>query len=125
VAIRVVSRKNDPLRQQFEEVWEFAEVVPTGAVLRQEREVLAMRWTYRYEMEYLFELAGFEIVAQYSDFQRAPPASVANRSGLRAGRDGTGGQRRPRATMLGTSRAQGQPRCRLIGDGRSTRAKRS
>jgi len=28
----------------------------------------------RQEMRYLFELTGFEVIAEYSDFFRAPPA---------------------------------------------------
>lgn len=32
-----------------------------------------MRWTYRYEMQYLLLLTGFEPVACYSDYHRRPP----------------------------------------------------
>ncbi len=34
----------------------------------------AWRPTLRQEMAYLFELCGFQIVAQYSDFEGSPPA---------------------------------------------------
>ena len=33
-----------------------------------------MRWTYRWEMRYLLELTGFEVVAEYGDFRGSPPA---------------------------------------------------
>ncbi|MGI8703044.1 MAG: class I SAM-dependent methyltransferase [Candidatus Limnocylindrales bacterium] len=74
VTVHVIRRRNDPLRQVFEEEWEFTERGPDGAVLRRENETLAMRWTYRYEMRYLLELSGFEVVGEYSDFQGARPA---------------------------------------------------
>ncbi len=33
-----------------------------------------MSWIYRREMRYLFELTGFEVLAEYSDFAKSPPA---------------------------------------------------
>ena len=36
--------------------------------------MLTLRWTHRQEMRYLFELTGFEVEAEYSDFHRSPPA---------------------------------------------------
>jgi SAM-dependent methyltransferase len=74
VRIEVADRMNDPLAQVFEETWRFTEVDRGGNVLRQEEEVLRMRWTYRYEMRYLLELCGFEVLAEYSDYFRSPPA---------------------------------------------------
>ncbi len=74
VRIRVVERRNDAVRQVFTETWEFTERAPDGAVLRDEREDLALRWTYRQEARWLFELSGFAVEAEYSDFRRAPPA---------------------------------------------------
>ena len=50
------------------------EVDPGGKVLREEEEVLEMRWIYRWEMHYLFERCGFRVEAEYSDFARSPPA---------------------------------------------------
>jgi hypothetical protein len=41
--------------------------------MRQEEEILRMRLTYRYEMRHLLELAGFEVEAEFSDFDRSPP----------------------------------------------------
>jgi SAM-dependent methyltransferase len=73
VAVRALHRTNDPLAQVYSERWEFVEVAPDGATVRREEEVLRMRWTYRYEMRYLLELAGFAVEAEYSDFHRSPP----------------------------------------------------
>jgi len=74
VRIEVADRMNDPVAQVFEETWRFTEVDRAGSVLRQEEEVLRMRWTYRHEMRYLLELCGFEVLAEYSDYFRSPPA---------------------------------------------------
>ena len=43
-------------------------------MVRQEEEILRLRWTYRYEMRHLLELAGFEVEAEFSDFRGSPPA---------------------------------------------------
>jgi hypothetical protein len=32
-----------------------------------------MRWTYRYELRHLLELAGLTVRAEYSDFRGSPP----------------------------------------------------
>jgi SAM-dependent methyltransferase len=73
VTVRVLHRTNDPLTQVLSERWEFVELAPDGTPLRQEDEVLRMRWTYRYEMRYLLERMGFAVEAEYSDFHRLPP----------------------------------------------------
>lgn len=74
VAIEVVDRSNDPLRQVLTERWRFTELDDKGNVRRQEEQTLTLRWTYRYEMAYLAELCGFEVEAEYSDFDYSPPA---------------------------------------------------
>lgn len=87
VRIDVAGRTNDPLRQVFEETWRFTEHGPQG-VVRREKEVLRMRWTYRHEMRHLLELAGFEDIVEYSDYHRSAPAYgkeqvwVAKKAGL-------------------------------------------
>lgn len=73
VNVLAAGRSNDTVRQVFEETWRFTEVDPSGNVVRAEEEVLRMRWTYRYEMRYLLELCGFEVVAEYSDYDKSPP----------------------------------------------------
>jgi hypothetical protein len=77
VRIRATHRIIDTLNQVLTERWEFVEVDPEGRELRREEEILRMRWTYRWEMRYLLELAGFEVEAEYSDFHRSPPAYAA------------------------------------------------
>jgi SAM-dependent methyltransferase len=74
VHVHAAGRSNDTIAQVFEETWRFTEVDEAGGVLRQEEEVLRMRWTYRHEMRYLLELAGFEVEAEYSDYEKSPPA---------------------------------------------------
>lgn len=74
VSVEVVSRTNDTVNQVFEECWRFTEGTRDGTILRREEESLRMRWTYRTEMRYLLELAGFEVLAEYSDYFKSPPA---------------------------------------------------
>jgi SAM-dependent methyltransferase len=74
VAVSVPERVNDPLAQQFRERWLFTERSPSGEVVRQEEEILEMRWSYRYEMRYLLELCGYVVEDELSDFMGAPPA---------------------------------------------------
>ena len=74
VRIDVLSRHNDPLAQMLEERWRFTETDSNGRVVRQEEEILRLRWTYRYEMRHLLELAGFEVEAEFSDVRGSPPA---------------------------------------------------
>lgn len=74
VEIQVVKHVNDTLAQTLTEIWHFSEKGSDGAVIRQEEECLIMRWTYRWEMRYLLELANFKVVAEHSDFKGSPPA---------------------------------------------------
>jgi len=74
VVVDAMERENDPLTQTFVERWRFREMGAGGRVLREEWETLPMRWIYRYEMRYLLELSGFDVEAEYSDYEGAPPA---------------------------------------------------
>jgi SAM-dependent methyltransferase len=74
VRIDTVSRINDASRQILTERWRLTETDPDGTVLREEEGVLRLRWTYRWEMRYLLERCGFEVEAEYSDYERSPPA---------------------------------------------------
>jgi SAM-dependent methyltransferase len=90
--VRYLSRKNDPLTQILREVWEFElwdtrsgcprssarrrnsdRGGPRGRLLRRDRQTVTLRWTYRWEMRYLLELAGLKPVACYGDFRAGPP----------------------------------------------------
>ena len=72
VSVDVLERKTDPLTQTFFEIWRWT-VSRHGAEPKIVEDVLRLRWTYRYEMRYLLELAGFRVVAEYSDFKRSAP----------------------------------------------------
>jgi len=74
IEVTVVKRLNHTLDQVIEEVWRFTQSDSSGEVVREEEEVLRLRWLYRYEMRYLLQLSGFEIEAEYSDYHRSPPA---------------------------------------------------
>jgi SAM-dependent methyltransferase len=77
VARQVTYRRTEPFRQVMTEVWEFTELDDDGRTLRRDEERLELRWTYRYEMRYLLEAAGFEVTAEYSDFRGSPPKYAA------------------------------------------------
>ncbi len=64
----VVDRRPDPLTQIVSETWQWTERDKTGTVVSRSSDILRVRWTYRFEMQYLFELAGFTMQACYSDF---------------------------------------------------------
>jgi SAM-dependent methyltransferase len=74
VRITVLDRFNDQVSQQLTERWRFAETDERGALVREEIETLILRWTYRHELHHLLELAGFEVVAEYSDYAGSAPA---------------------------------------------------
>lgn len=69
-----IERTNDPVHQRFTLSFRFTETDDGGTVVREEVEELMLRWTYRYELWHLLELAGFERVAEHSDYGGAPPA---------------------------------------------------
>jgi ubiquinone/menaquinone biosynthesis C-methylase UbiE len=70
---RVVERINDPVRQIFTEKFRIEELDEYGRSLDSEETSWSFRWAPRQEMRYLFELTGFGVVAEYSDFFRSPP----------------------------------------------------
>ncbi len=74
VRVRIASHTNDPVRQVLVEDWCFTEIAEDGHILREQWERLELRWTYRQEARHLWELSGFEVEAEYSDFRRSPPA---------------------------------------------------
>jgi SAM-dependent methyltransferase len=70
----VVARHNDPYRQVVRETLRIEEVDASGQIVASEETSWALRWSLRQEMAYLFELCGFDIVEEFSDFNRSPPA---------------------------------------------------
>ena len=69
----VGERLNDPLTQTFVETWTWTERDRDDTVMRRTTDILRLRWTYRFEMEHLFELTGFTVIARYSDFFGGAP----------------------------------------------------
>ena len=74
VRVEKVRLKTDPVTQVLTERWCFSEISNGGETLRVEEELLTMRWTYRQEMRYLFQLTGFTVESEFSDFRGSPPA---------------------------------------------------
>lgn len=74
VGVLVTERTNDRVRQRITERWRFREVSPDGTLVREQDELLQVRWMFRYEMQHLLELCNFEIEEELSDFFGAPPA---------------------------------------------------
>jgi len=70
----VTKRSNDAFRQTVHETLRIEELDGEGRVVASEETSWALRWSLRQEMAYLFELCGFEVVAQYSDFDGSPSA---------------------------------------------------
>lgn len=70
----VAGRDNDPFRQLIRERIRLDVIDATGQVVMTEERSMALRWTLRQEMAYLFELCGFDVVEQVSDFFGAAPA---------------------------------------------------
>ena len=74
VTWEITARRPDPARQLIVDDWTFSEIDASGEVLRTATEQLTLRWSLRSEMRFLFELVGFEVVADYGDFRGGPPA---------------------------------------------------
>jgi SAM-dependent methyltransferase len=72
VLVEVTERRVDPVTQTFSETWRWT-VMHGSSVVKAYEDVLQLRWTYRYEMRYLLELAGFRVLAECSDFKGSPP----------------------------------------------------
>ena len=66
------SRRYDPGNQTVRQHRIFEELDEQGLVISRRYASIDLRWTYRYEMQYLFELCGFEVEALYSDFKWTP-----------------------------------------------------
>jgi len=74
VTWEITGRRPDPARQLIVDDWTFSEIGASGEVLRTTTEQLTLRWSLRCEMRLLFELVGFEVLANYGDFSGGPPA---------------------------------------------------
>jgi hypothetical protein len=56
----------------IEQDWVFEELNRDGKVVSKTYIPLTLRYVFRYEMQYLLELCGYEIEALYGDFRRGP-----------------------------------------------------
>lgn len=74
VVWRVSARDPDPARQLIVEDWTAQELDAAGEMVRTDTERLTLRWSTRSEMRLLFELVGLDVVGDYGDFHRGPPA---------------------------------------------------
>ena len=63
--------RRDPVRQLAEAHLRF-ETRRDGQVVKNEIEVIHMRWFTRFELEHLLARAGFERIVIYGDFDRSP-----------------------------------------------------
>lgn len=71
----IARRETDRLRQTIKETLRFEELDDTAtSVVASQETSWTLRWSLRQEMLYLLELCGFAPVAQFSDFNGAPPA---------------------------------------------------
>lgn len=69
--VRYVSLRRDPARQMIEASMRF-ETREQGQAIKNETELIRMRWFTRYELEHLMARAGYENVTIYGDFDRSP-----------------------------------------------------
>jgi SAM-dependent methyltransferase len=66
------TRQYDPEHQRLEQDRIFEEWDREGRVVARTSSPLTLRYVYRYEMQYLLELAGYTVEALYGDFHRGP-----------------------------------------------------
>lgn len=71
---RSIARTNDPLNQTFVETFRLERIDGFGRLIETDTATHHLRWATRQEMIYLFELCGFEVEAEFSDFNGSAPA---------------------------------------------------
>ena len=74
ISVNVLARHNDHVQQRLSERWRFTEVDAEGKTIREEDEIIELRWIYRYEMRYLLELCGYQVEKEFSDYLGSGPA---------------------------------------------------
>lgn len=70
----VIATRFDHLAQTRHDRWRYTETTAQGVTLREETREMVLRWTYRFELHHLLARSGFEVEAEFSDFDRTPPA---------------------------------------------------
>lgn len=63
----------DHLNQIRCDLWRYAEIGSNGEVLAEDNRQMALRWTYRWELNHLLNLCGLAVEAEYSDFVGSAP----------------------------------------------------
>lgn len=71
VSVSLARTSVDRVLQTFTEQWIFDDWDSEGKMTRAVQE-LTLRWSYRYEIQYLLELCGFQVLHLFGDFSRAP-----------------------------------------------------
>lgn len=66
------TRQYDPEGQRVNKYNIFEELDDDGTVLSKTYSPLTLRYVYRYEMQYLLELCGYQVQTLYGDFSRGP-----------------------------------------------------
>ncbi len=66
------TRQYDPEQQLIDQTFVFEEMNANGRVISKTMSTYLLRYVYRYEMQYLLELAGFQVEALYGDFEQGP-----------------------------------------------------
>jgi SAM-dependent methyltransferase len=75
---RWVSRDYHPVTQELSETRADVLLSDEGAVIQRVERNLRLRWVYRYEMEHLLALSGFEVEALYGWFDGRPFTDESN-----------------------------------------------
>jgi SAM-dependent methyltransferase len=75
---RWTHRQYSPASQQLNETRADVELSDAGAVIQRVERNLRLRWVYRFEMEHLLALAGFEVEALYGWFDGSPYTDESN-----------------------------------------------
>jgi ubiquinone/menaquinone biosynthesis C-methylase UbiE len=69
---QILRTRFDHLAQIRRDLWRYREMDSARKVLDEDTREMALRWTYRHELQHLLELCGFAVEAEYSDFAGAP-----------------------------------------------------
>ena len=70
--IRSVRNRYDTVNQIVKGLFIYQRVDKDGALIGTEYEPFALRWTWRWEMEYLLRLSGFRVEAVFGNYMRIP-----------------------------------------------------
>jgi len=70
--VRYVRNRHDYIRQVIQGKFVYERFDQDGKLVSTEIENYSLRWTWRWEMEYLLRLAGFKIEALYGNYHRIP-----------------------------------------------------